>query len=321
MSVRISSRVCALLIALTGLVAQATAAQRASVNHKKIVMLPGPASHGFGTHEHKAGLMLLARLLNQHVPAVEAIVIPKGWPKDPSAFDGVSAIVIDCDGGSIIRQHLGELDALMKKGVGLAVLHYATCVPKGKPGDFMLRSIGGYFETHWSVNPTWVADFKKLPTHPITRGVRPFRIRDEWYYHMRFVPDMKGVAPILTAVPPDSTRKRPDGAYSNNPTVRSRMGMPEHVAWAYERPDGGGRGFGYTGNHWHWNWAHDDVRTLVLNALVWIARAEVPPGGVRTKTPTIAELEANLDSKRPPGVGDQAIQRFIDEFKRPPRQK
>jgi len=299
----------------------ALTAVAADVPKRKIAMLPGPPSHGFGCHEHKAGLMLLARLLNDNVPTVQATVIPEGWPKDPKALDGVSAIVIDCDGGSIIRQHLGELDALMKKGVGLAVLHYATCVPKGKHGDAMLRWIGGYFETHWSVNPTWMADFKKLPEHPITRGVRPFRIRDEWYYHMRFVPDMEGVTPILTAVPPDSTRKRPDGPYSNNPTVRSRMGMPEHVAWAYERPDGGGRGFGYTGNHFHWNWAHDDVRTLVLNALVWIAGAEVPPGGVRTKTPTIAELEANLDTPRPPGVSAQAIQRFIDDFKRPPRRK
>ena len=318
MSVGIPSRVCALLIALTGLVAQATAAERASVDRKKILMLPGPASHGFGTHEHKAGLMLLARLLNENVPGVEATVIPKGWPADPKGFDGVAAIVIDCDGGSIIRGHLDELDALMKKGVGLACFHYTTCVPKGKAGDCMRRWIGGYYETWWSVNPTWKADFKQLPKHPITRGVRPFRIRDEWYYHMRFRKDMEGVTPILTAVPPDSTRKRKDGPHSGNPHVRARMGQPEHVAWAAERPDGG-RGFGLTGNHWHWNWAHDDHRKLVLNAILWIAKAEVPPAGVPSKTPTVAELEANLDTPRPPGVSAEAVQDFIDEFKQPAR--
>jgi hypothetical protein len=95
--------------------------------------------------------------------------------------------------------------------------------------------------------------------------------------------------------------------------------MPEHVAWAYQRP-GRGRGFGYTGNHWHWNWAHDDARTLVLNAIVWIAGREVPPGGVRTQTPTIAQLEANLDHKRPPGVSPKAIQDFIRDFNNPRRQ-
>lgn len=297
-------------------VAGAPGAMRATSAGRRVVMLPGPASHGYGSHEHRAGLMLLARLLNEQVTGVEAVVAAKSWPDHPKVFEGAAAVVIDCDGGSIIRQHLDELDALAKKGVGIAIIHYATTVPKGKPGDAMLRWIGGYFETHWSVNPTWMADFKHLPKHPITRGVTPFRIRDEWYYHMRFVEGMKGVTPILTAVPPESTRKRPDGPYSNNPTVRARTGMAEHVAWAYVRPDGG-RGFGFTGNHFHWNWAHDDVRTLVLNAVVWVAGAEVPAGGVRTPTPTVAELEANLGSKRPPGVSPKAIESFIAPFRRP----
>ncbi|MFW6163950.1 MAG: ThuA domain-containing protein, partial [Planctomycetota bacterium] len=301
------------IVSLAALAAALPAAAGESAQQKKVVMLPGKGSHGFGCHEHRAGLMLLARLLEENVPGFETTVVAAGWPKDPEVFEGVDAIVIDCDGGRIIRQHLDELDALMRKAVGLAVIHYATVVPKGKAGDAMLRWIGGYFETHWSVNPTWTAHFKALPDHPVTRGVEPFTLRDEWYYHMRFVEGMKGVTPILTAVPPEKTRQRPDGAYSGNPVVRARKGMPEHVAWAYQRP-GGGRGFGFTGGHWQWNWAHDDVRTLVLNAIVWIAGAEVPPGGVRTPTPTIAELEANLDHKRPPGVSSKAIQDFIDRF-------
>ena len=82
----------------------------------------------------------------------------------------------------------------------------AVEVPKDKGGPEFLDWIGGYFETFWSVNPHWDADFTSLPNHPITRGVKPFKIRDEWYYHMRFREGMKGVTPILTAVPPDQTR-------------------------------------------------------------------------------------------------------------------
>ena len=52
--------------------------------------------------------------------------------------------------------------------------------------------------------------------------------------------------------------------------------MAEVVGWVYERP-GGGRGFGFTGMHTHWNWAQDSFRKSVLNAIVWIAGAEVPP--------------------------------------------
>ena len=285
---------------------------------RKIVLLAGGGSHGFGCHAYYAGCMLLAKPLNELAPGVRAVV-SRGWPKDPKVIADADALVIACDGGahSLIRRHVSEVEKLMKRGAGMAVLHYATLAPKGPRGEQMLDWIGGYYETHWSVNPIWVAHFKQLPDHPITRGVRPFRIRDEWYYHMRFREDMAGVTPILTAVPPDGTRKRPDGPHSGNPHVRARMGMPEHVAWACERR-GGGRGFGFTGAHWHWNWAHDDYRKLVLNALVWVAGAEVPPNGVPSTTPTVEELEANQASKRPANVPRQAIQDLIDELKRPP---
>ena len=111
---------------------------------------------------------------------------------------------------------------------------------------------------------------------------------------MRFRENMEGVTAILSATPPASTLSRPDGAHSGNKHVRARKGMSEALAWARERPDGG-RGFGFTGGHVHSNWKDDDFRKLVLNALAWITRAEVPEGGVQSRTPTQEELEANQD--------------------------
>ncbi len=294
---------------------------------KKIVLVAGPRSHGYGSHEHNAGCLLLAKSLNESMPGVYATAYLNGWPKDPTAFDNADAIAIYCDGGGghVVMRHLEQVDELAQKGLGIATIHYAVEVPKGKPGDYMLNWTGGYFETFWSVNPHWEAKFEQLPRHPITRGVRPFSMDDEWYYHMRFVENMKNVTPILTAVPPDSTRKRRDGAHSGNPHVRARMGMPEHVAWAYERPprllvedkSGGGRGFGFTGGHWHWSWASNDFRKLVLNALVWIAGAEVPPNGVPSKTPSIEELEENQDYPKPKSWNREKIQGMIEQWNQP----
>ena len=56
-----------------------------------------------------------------------------------------------------------------------------------------------------------------------------------------------------------------------------------------------------TGGHFHRNWADDNLRTLVLNAIVWIAHGEVPTMGVKTPTPTQEELEANQDEPKPTG--------------------
>ncbi len=268
----------------------------------KIVFVAGIQSHGWGAHEHKAGSMLLAERLNRNVPGVKAEVASEGWPEDPGIFDAAAAVVIYSDGHSrhVLKPHLELFDRLAKKGVGLVTLHWATEVERGEMAEKFLEWQGGYCDVNWSVNPHWDADYSTLPGHPITRGVRPFRVNDEWYYHMRFVEEMKGVTPILTALPPIETLVRPDGPRSGNPDVRRAIanGEAQHTAWAFERPDGG-RGFGFTGGHFHDNWGHDDFRKLVLNAIVWAAKIEIPEGGVPSETPTREELDANQDEAKP----------------------
>jgi len=70
------------------------------------------------------------------------------------------------------------------------------------------------------------------------------------------------------------------------------------MMWAVERPDGG-RGFGFTGGHFHVNWGNDQQRKTILNAFLWLAKAEAPQNGVEPKV-TDAELMANLDPKNTP---------------------
>ena len=130
---------------------------------------------------------------------------------------------------------------------------------------------------------------------------------------MRFVDDMQGVTPILTAIPPDSTRERPDGSRSGNPTVRARKGRPEHLMWVRERPDGG-RGMGFTGGHYHWAWACDSFRTAVLNGIVWTAGLDVPEGGVPSKRLTYEELLKDQDYDQPGDFDAERIKRQIEEW-------
>lgn len=281
-------------------VEEAPADKAAQSAKKKIVFMAGHRSHGYDQHEHRAGCMLLAKQLNKHFgDHVEASVhLAKDWPGNAEVLETADAIVFYCDGGGghMANKHLEGVDVALKDGTGLACLHYGVETTKGKSGDKFLEWMGGYFEKHWSVNPHWDADFKELPKHPITRGVKPFKIRDEWYFHMRFKEDMKGITPILSAHPPQSTMNRRDGGHSGNPHVRAAMkrGEIQHMAWAYERPNGG-RGFGFTGGHFHRNWGHDDFRTIVLNAIAWVAKADVPENGVPSDKITREELDKNQD--------------------------
>ncbi len=265
---------------------------------KKIVFIAGGRSHANGSHEHRAGCMLLAKRIGA-LPGYNAVVVTEGWPEDETVFEGASAVIFYTDGGGghYVNKRLDSFDALMKKGVGLGTVHYGVEVPKGRAGNKFLEWTGGYFETDWSVNPVWTANFESFPKHPVAHGLKPFEIHDEWYYHMRFRKKMEGVTPILSALPGADSLKRKDGSHSGNPGVRAAVLQrkeKQHVAWVATRPKGG-RGFGFTGGHFHHVWQNDNVRRMVLNGIVWIAGGEVPTGGVFSDTPDDKEMDANQD--------------------------
>ena len=298
---------------------------RTPTRPKRVAFVAGVRSHGYGSHEHKAGSILLARSLGKAMPTFVTAVYTDGWPKDPHALDGFDCIVMYCDGGRshMVNPYLDQVDAYAKSGVGIVALHYGVEVEVSPSGGKFLDWMGGYFEAHWSVNPHWTANYRKFPKHPITRGVKPFSVNDEWYYHMRFRPDMKGVTPILTDLPPASTLvkedgslARPDNAHNNNPHVREAVLVrkePQHMAWASVN-EGGGRGFGFTGGHNHWNWGNSEYRKVVLNAVVWCAQGEVPEGGVESPEVTLEDLQADQDYDPKPNFNAGAIQKQLDAW-------
>lgn len=268
---------------------------------KRIVFVAGSPSHGYGAHEHRAGMLLLARLLGEAYPGLRTVVAEKGWPADESVLEGADAIVINCDGGRHVADKRWErVTAMAEAGMGLALIHYAVEGPTEKAGEAIREWIGGNFERGMSVNPHWTPQFGSFPDHPAARGLTPFALNDEWYFNMKFQPARKGVTPILSAPAPLSVLLRKDDPHGGNPGARAavRGGDSFPVAWVYERP-GGGRGFGFTGAHFHDNYADDNFRKAVLNGIAWTAGLDIPPAGVSSKRPTSAELAANQDYDRP----------------------
>ncbi|MDG2221485.1 MAG: ThuA domain-containing protein [Rubripirellula sp.] len=277
---------------------------------KHILMIAGKPSHGYGSHEHFAGLKVLEQAINEAADNVEITTV-KGWPSDESLVERADSIVIYCDGGErhLAIPHLDTLRNKLAEGCGLVCIHYAVEMVPGPPGDAWVEMLGGHFEIHRSVNPHWDADFKSMPTHPITHGVKPFVTNDEWYFYMRFK-DSDNVIPILAAVAPESTMGRKDGPHSGNPAVRKSVaaGEPQTVAWAYERPDGG-RSFGFTGGHHHWNWGNEDQLRVVTNAIRWTAGDEVSPEGSKlTKEIGMERLLENQDYDPPKNFNKEATQ-------------
>ena len=267
--------------------------------NKKLVLIAGKPSHPPGMHEHTAGVLLLAKCLGGF-PGLDVQVVRGGYPADDAVLTGADAVLVYADGGGghplATADRIARMGKLAAAGVGLVCLHFAVEVPAGEFGERFRDLLGGCYEHQWSCNPIWEPEFATLPAHPIARGVKPFRARDEWYFNMRFRPELAGVTPILTATPTDAVRNGPyvypKGPY---PHIQAAKGRPEHLMWCVERPDGG-RGVGFTGGHFHSNWGIDEFRKVVLNALVWACKLEVPPTGVVSEV-TAADLAANLDPK------------------------
>lgn len=279
---------------------------------KRIVLIAGRPSHPPGMHEFRAGCLLFQKAL-AGFPGVTVQVYDGGWPSkevdgarvdDNAALENADAVLIFADGGkghpAIQGERMKVIDALEAKGAGLGFAHYAVEVPAGVPGEAMQRWMGGYYETLYSVNPMWKPAFDKFPTHPITRGVGPFATHDEWYFSMRWTGEeaaKKRITPLLVATPSDDVRKgpyvSPRGPYDH---IIAASGNAETMMWTFERPNGG-RSVGFTGGHTHANWGDANQRRIMLNALLWIAKVDVPARGVED-TITEADLAMNLDDKR-----------------------
>ena len=261
---------------------------------KVIVLVAGSKSHGPGAHEFFAGTAILMDLLKQN--NVWPIMARDGWPKDETIFDMADSVVFYMDGRQghpvVQKDRMARMQKLIDKGIGWVNLHYAVdYLPKD--GETVVKWMGGYYDPRISTNPHWDAEFRSLPNNPITRGVRPFTMNDEWYFNMHWIDDAtkvanaQGVTPILQAVPPDDKRGTDD--------AKQYLGRLETVAWAYQRPDGG-RAFGFTGGHFHRNWGSKDFRRLVVNAILWTANADVPDDGAKVEMKPI-DLNRNLDDK------------------------
>lgn len=252
-----------------------------------------------GHHDYLAGCRLAAALVEQ-TPGVRATVVPDGWPADERILDGARALVFYARGGAkhafLASPHrIERMQQAVDAGVGLVMLHRAVRYP----GPFAARAagwIGGVHVAGASGRGHWPTEHRNFPEHPVTRGVSPWTIRDGWFNAIAFVDGMRGVTPVLWAGADHG------GAASG--------GVPDVVAWAFDRP-GGGRSFCFTGLDAHSAWAVTGLRQLVVNGILWSAGLPVPVDGApcAVDEPRI-DSYLTVRSPKAPGVVRQLWRRL-----------
>jgi type 1 glutamine amidotransferase len=233
----------------------------------KVLLIGHQPDHPPGTHLYLEECELLAACLRQS-PKVEAIV-SDGWPKDAAVLQDVDAIVLYSSPGADLLlkgEHAEAVQKMLKEGVGLVALHWATGVhgqEESELGERYLRELGGLFCFAFSGLDTSESKVEQLrPDHPVCRGWKDFVLTDEFYLNLKFLPE---ATPLMKV---------------------SVKGKDHVVGWVYERPDShGGRSYGNVLGHFHELFQQEPFRRMLVNGILWAAHCEVPEQGAPCAVP------------------------------------
>jgi type 1 glutamine amidotransferase len=249
-----------ILSVLTVLLAPATSLAEAP---KKLLLVgQGPDGHPPSTHEYMDGIKVLDRVLKPVKGIQTTLVKADGkWENGPELIERSDGVVLFVSEGAKWVQsdekRFAALKAAARRGAGLSVLHWGMGCKDAEYIDGFVALLGA---CHGGPDRKYqVVEADATPVkHPVTTGLSPFRVKDEFYYRLKFAKPEGSVQPALTV---------------------KIDGEPHTVAWTWERP-GGGRSFGFSGLHFHENWNRTEYRRLVGQGVLWTLKMPVPEGGL-----------------------------------------
>jgi type 1 glutamine amidotransferase len=238
----------------------------------KISLVWTPPDHPYSMHMYEHECHLLAHCLEQ-MKGVEPS-LSQEWPDDKQ-LENVRAIVFYCrPAGDIVLdpKHREKFEQLMKSGVGLVAIHWATGADV-KNGDEYSKYLGGWFNfAHAFLKIDKLTLQQVDPESPICNGWKPYDLHDEFYCNMKFHNLMKPVLKVNVD------------------------GKDQIVAWVVDRPDShDGRSFGTTLGHFHENYGIPDFRKALVNGILWAAHVEVPRNGAPVE---VTENELTLPPQK-----------------------
>jgi len=265
-----------IVILLAGLL---TSSNGSAGTPKKLLLIgQGPDGHPPQTHEYMAGLKVLAKCLKP-VPDLEVTTVRAdgAWREGPDLLDRADGVVLYLAEGArwIDAQpdRRKAFERLAARDGGLVALHWAIGTREAAPIDRFLRLLGGCHGGPDRKYKVLEAEATVVdPGHEIARGISSFRVRDEFYYELKFMKPSDGIQPLLQ-VPIE--------------------GAKQTVCWAWERPQGG-RSFGFSGLHFHDNWRLESYRRLVSQGVLWTLKLPIPKDGMAVE---VSETDLRLPDR------------------------
>ena len=258
-------------------------------------------------HDYPDGILAIERLIkgSPQLQALNPVIkaFPAGFPADLSQIADADVVVLYF--GADYRPprmtnpledpaRLAAMKQLMATGAGLIALHQASTVADETSPVPFADWLGGV-RFGMADRTTEIAPIEIAPgSNPVANGLKAFDYLDEFYPTITFSKTVR-VTPVLVARVHIQTR--------NNKPVFDEPPVDHVVAWTAERPNGG-RSFAFTGTHYLATLDQPEIRTALLNAILWTSKREVPAGGATTNAVTMRHYGGAAGAR---SVADQRL--------------
>lgn len=230
-------------------------------NGMRIFLWSGLKSHGVGQHDYPQFLADWSVILTERGAVVD------GALHSPSSADleRTDVVVIyKGDAGYLSDTQKATLEAYVKRGGGLVVLHDSACGPD--PAYF--STLVGGAKKHGEVNYTLEA-----PVHytvmdksdPIMKDMSDITITDEAFF-------------LITWAKNPAIKVLANAEIAATPSAGAHKGEIVPQIWSYEHTLPGGqpaRAFVFMQGHTYANFANDQIRKTLLRGIAWAGKKPV----------------------------------------------
>ncbi|HAV63384.1 MAG TPA: hypothetical protein DCY13_13585, partial [Verrucomicrobiales bacterium] len=240
----------------------------------RVFVRGGAKSHGpegNGVHEHARFLGEASQVLSDRG------IVVSGGMEFPTAerLAKVDVLVMYAqEGGHIPKDKRPGMDAFLKRGGGVLLIHTAA-VPEREEGsgEYLKKVVGGTWvwgQTKWLEGPMHLYYVDR--THPITTGVANFDVKDEIYYDMDLSEDIQVLAASYTPNLSGARRNDPRG-HPGQGRVTVYDLAPQ--IWAYENQLDGGqpyRAIVSLPGHLFGTFELPHYRAVLLRSIAWVGK-------------------------------------------------
>ena len=226
----------------------------------RVFIWTGLKTHGAGLHDYPLFLAEWSSVLNQQGAVVDGAL---HFPTSADLEHTDVLVIYKGDAGYMNASQKATLEAFVKRGGGMVILHDSEC---GPDPDYYSTIVGGAKKHGESNSVSGKLTYEVVDkSHPIMKDLSDMTLDEEAFYRMTWVKDPR-IHPLVTVQLPD------------NPRVGEHKGVVVPQIWIYEHTLPGGqpaRVFVSMQGHSNATFNLPPIKRTLLRGIAWAGKRPV----------------------------------------------